>query len=187
MENKSQWIQADPCHFHHAKRNVLHGPYKQRASPPGRWCQVSRATPWQETHLAQTHVNKIETTLTKMYWLLRHMSKLSTRGTNFSQPAWTYRIKLSGTASTVNIEILECFQSKALRMIVDAPWYVPNMAIQRDLQTPTAKEEICSNSSQYRARLSAHSNNLVLNLMEQPDNRRLRRHLPNDLPTKFLL
>jgi hypothetical protein len=25
-----------------------------------------------------------------------------------------------------NIEILEHFQSKALRMIVDAPWYVPN-------------------------------------------------------------
>jgi hypothetical protein len=31
-----------------------------------------------------------------------------------------------GTASTFNIEILEHFQLKALRMIVDAPWYVPN-------------------------------------------------------------
>jgi hypothetical protein len=33
------------------------------------------------------------------------------------------------TASTSNIEILECFQLKALPMIVDAPWYVPNMVI----------------------------------------------------------
>jgi hypothetical protein len=31
------------------------------------------------------------------------------------------------------------------------------MVIQRDLQTPTAKEEICRYSSQYSARLSANS------------------------------
>jgi hypothetical protein len=34
-------------------------------------------------------------------------------------------IQLWATSSTSNIEILERFQSKALRMIVDAPWYVP--------------------------------------------------------------
>jgi hypothetical protein len=84
-----------------------------------------------------------------------------------------------GTASTSNTEILERFKSKILRMIVDAPWYVPNTVIRRDLQTPTIKEEICCYSSQYSARLSAHPNGLVVNLMEQPDNnRRLRRHLP---------
>jgi hypothetical protein len=50
---------------------------------------------------------------------------------------------------------------------------------------PTVKEEIRRYSSQYRARLSAHTNDLVVNLMEQPDNnRRLRRHLPNDMPTR---
>jgi hypothetical protein len=92
---------------------------------------------------------------------------------------------LSGTASSSSIEILERFQSKALRMVVDAPWYVPNTVIRRDLQTPTIKEEISRYSSQYSARLSAHPNDLIVNLMEQPDNRRLRRHLPNDLPTRF--
>jgi hypothetical protein len=84
-----------------------------------------------------------------------------------------------------NITLLERFQSKALSMIVDAPWYVPNMVIRRDLQTPTVKEEIRRYSSQYSARLSAHPNDLIVNLIELPDNRRLRRHLPNDLPTKF--
>jgi hypothetical protein len=72
-------------------------------------------------------------------------------------------------------------------MKVDAPWYVPNMAILRDLQAPTIKEEIRRYSSQYSARLSAHPNDLVVNLMAQPDNRRMRRHLPNDLPTRFLV
>jgi hypothetical protein len=32
-------------------------------------------------------------------------------------------------------------------MIVDAPWYVPNAAIRRRIQTPTAKEEIRRYSS----------------------------------------
>jgi hypothetical protein len=52
--------------------------------------------------------------------------------------------------------IINSFQSKALRMIVDAPWYVPNTVIGRDLQIPTVKEEIRRYSSQYSARLSAY-------------------------------
>jgi hypothetical protein len=28
---------------------------------PPRWCQISRAAPWQGTYLAQTHFCKIET------------------------------------------------------------------------------------------------------------------------------
>jgi hypothetical protein len=78
---------------------------------------------------------------------------------------WDYGIQLWGTASTSNIEILERFQSKTLRMIVYAPWYVPNTVIGRDLQIPTAKEEIRRYSSQYSARLSAHPNDLTVNLI----------------------
>jgi hypothetical protein len=78
------------------------------------------------------------------------------------KPIWTYGIQLWGTASTFNstsnIKILERFQSKALRMIADAPWYLPNTIIRRDLQTPTVKEEIRRYISQYSARLSAHPN-----------------------------
>jgi hypothetical protein len=103
------------------------------------------------------------------------------------QPIWTYGIQLWGTSSTSNIEILERFQSKTLRMIVDAPSYVPNTVIRRDLQILTVKEEILRYSSQYSSHLSAHPNGLALNLTEQPDSRRLRRHLPNDLPTRFLV
>jgi hypothetical protein len=87
----------------------------------------------------------------------------------------------------INPFLLESFQSKALRMIMDAPRYVPNTVIRRDLQTVTVKEEIRRYSSQYSARLSVHPNDLIVNLMELPDNRRLRRYLPNDLPTIFLV
>jgi hypothetical protein len=92
------------------------------------------------------------------------------------------------TASTYNTEILEHFQLKTWHMIADAPWYVPNMVIRRDLHTPPVKGEIHRYSSQYSAHLSAHQNNLVVNLMVQPDNNRwLRRHLSDNLPTRFLM
>jgi hypothetical protein len=41
---------------------VAPGPYKQCSTPPRSKCQVSWATPWQETYLAQTHFRKTETT-----------------------------------------------------------------------------------------------------------------------------
>jgi hypothetical protein len=82
-----------------------------------------------------------------MYWLLGRKSKLSTRNKLLIYKAipkaiWTYGIQLWGTASTSNIEILERFLSKALSMIVDAPWYVPNTVIRRDLPIPTVKVSI---------------------------------------------
>jgi hypothetical protein len=119
-----------------------------------------------------------------MYRLLGRKSKFSTSNKllickAILKPIWIYGIQLWGTASISNTEILERFKSKALRMIVDAPWYVPNTVIRRDLQIPTVKEEIWRYSSQYSARLSAHPNALIVNLIELPDNRRLRRHLPS--------
>jgi hypothetical protein len=125
-------------------------------------------------------------------WLLGRKSQLSLSNKlllykTILKPIWTYGIQLWGTASTSNIEILECFQSKALRMIVDAPWYVPNILIQRDLQIPSVKEEISHYSSHYSARLDAHSNDILLTLVEPPERKRLRRHLPNDLKTRFMV
>jgi hypothetical protein len=95
--------------------------------------------------------------------------------------------QLWGTVSTSNMEILKRFQSKVVRMIVDALWYVTNTVFRRDLRIPTVKDEIRRCRSQYSARLCAHPNYLIVNLIELPDNRRLRRHLPNDLPTTFLM
>jgi hypothetical protein len=151
---------------------------------------LDRSLSWHKHIFAKR--KQLGITLTKMFWLLGRKSKLSTSTKRLIyktilKPIWTYGIQLCGTASTSNIEILDSFQSKALRMIVDAPWYVPNTVIRRDLRIPTVKEEIRRYSSQYSARLSAHPDDLIVNLIELPDNTRLRRHLPNDLPTRFLV
>jgi hypothetical protein len=131
-------------------------------------------------------------TLTKMYWLFGRQSKLTTSNKLLAykvvlKPIWTYGLQLWGTASTSNIEILERFQSTTLRMITDAPWYVPNAVLRRDLHIPPVKEEIQRLSSQYSAGLNSHPNLLTANVKKQPRNRRLRRILPTELPTRFLL
>jgi hypothetical protein len=89
------------------------------------------------------------------------------------KPVCTYVTQLCDKASTSDIEILERFQSKVLRTIADAPWYVPNTFTPMDLQTPTGKAEIRHNSSHHSASLSIEPNNLVVNLMAQPENSRL--------------
>jgi hypothetical protein len=99
-----------------------------------------------------------------MYWLLGRKSKLSTNNKLLIykvilKSIWTYGIQLWGTTSNSNIEILERFQSKVLRLIVDAPWYVSNYVIRKDLRIPTVKEEEISRfSSLYAVRISVHPN-----------------------------
>jgi hypothetical protein len=94
------------------------------------------------------------------------------------KPIWTYGILLWSTTSNSNIEILERFQSKVLRLIVDAPWYVPNSVIRNDLQIPTVKEVISRFSSHYNVSISVH---LIASLTEPPIQRCLRRYWPHDL------
>jgi hypothetical protein len=120
-----------------------------------------------------------------MYCLLGRKSKLSTNNKAILKPIWTYGIQLWGTTSNSNIDILERFQYKVLRLIVDAPWYVSNSVTRKNLQIPTVKEEISLFSSLYAVRLRAHTNELIATLTEPPIHKRLRRYWLNDLLTRF--
>jgi hypothetical protein len=78
----------------------------------------------------------------RMYWILGRKSELSLANKvilykTILNPIWTYGIPLWGTASHSNIEILQRFQNKALRTMVNAPWYVPNKLLHTDLQMST--------------------------------------------------
>ena len=99
---------------------------------------------------------------------------------------WTYRIQLWGTASNSNIEILQRLQSKALRSLIDAPWYVTNETIHRDLKISTVKEEISKFSNRYNVRVNNHQNPLVTQFLDTSDQIRMRkRHYTLDLSTRF--
>jgi hypothetical protein len=55
------------------------------------------------------------------------------------KPIWTCGIQLRGSASISNIEILERFEGKVLRVITDAPWYVPNMVLDKNFKSHQLK------------------------------------------------
>ena len=82
--------------------------------------------------------------LRKLFWLLNRRSRLTLENKlliykTILKPVWTYGIQLWGTAANSNVEILQRFQSKILRMIVDAPWFVTNDTIHRELQVSKKK------------------------------------------------
>ena len=102
------------------------------------------------------------------------------------KPVWTYGIQLWGTASNYNIEILQRFQSKTPRSLIDAPSYVTNETIHRDLKIFTVKEKISKFSNRYNIRVNNHKNTPVTQLLDTSDQiRRLKRHYPLDLSTRF--
>jgi hypothetical protein len=142
------------------------------------------------THTFFSKRKQLGLSLTKMYWLLGCKSNLSTNNKLLIykvilKPIWTCGIQLWVTTSNSNIKILERFQYKIFRLIVDAPWYSSNSIIHNDLQIPTVKEEITRFSSHYDVRISVHPNELIASLNDPPIHMHLRRYWPHDLLVRF--
>jgi hypothetical protein len=58
------------------------------------------------------------------------------------RPVWTYEIELWGCSKPSNTTILQTFQSKTLRTLANAPWYISNVTLQNDLGIPYVTEVI---------------------------------------------
>ena len=56
------------------------------------------------------------------------------------KPVWTYGIELWGCAFSSNIEIIQRYQSKMLRLITQAPWNFTNQILHRDLSVASVRE-----------------------------------------------
>jgi hypothetical protein len=81
--------------------------------------------------------------------------------------------------------MLQRYQNKVLRAIVNAPWYTSNKVLHTDLNVPTIREEITKFSAKYRDKITTHQNELVTTLLEEEETRRLKRFKPTDLTTRF--
>lgn len=129
--------------------------------------------------------------LNTLYWLLGQRSKLSLENKlliykAILKPIWTYGIQLWGTASKSNIDILERFQSKTLRIITNAPKYVTNDMLHTDLQLLTVKKEIKNFSEKYQSRLGVHPNSMAVDLLNSETyTKRLKRTNLLELPNRF--
>jgi hypothetical protein len=124
------------------------------------------------------------------YWILGRKSELSLANKlliykTILKPTWTYGIPLWGTACQSNIEILHRFQTKVLRTIVNAPWYIPNRLLHTDLQISTFRDEITKFSTKDRDTLLTHPNELTSILLDDEGPIRLKRFKPIELTTRF--
>jgi hypothetical protein len=125
--------------------------------------------------------------LRSMYWLLGRKSQLSLANKLLLykcvlKPVWTYGIQLWGCAKPSHTKIIQQLQSRILRSITDAPWYVSNFTLHNDLCIPFVATEINRLSHLYHHRLANHHNPLVAELAGlHPIARRLKRRWPVDL------
>ena len=96
-------------------------------------------------------------------------------------PVWTYGIELWGCAYKYNIAAIQRCQSKILRTTVDAPRYVTNDMIHKDLVIPTVQDVIHERSIKHRTNLESHSNPLLQPLPRDNVIPRLKRRWPVDM------
>ena len=125
---------------------------------------LDRRLTWKK-HISEKS-KQLREKLRKLYWLTGRRSKLNiqnkiTLHKAVIKPVWTYGIQLWGTASNSDIEILQRFQSKTLRSLINASWYVTKETIHCDLKIPTVKNEIYKSRSRYNTRVNNHHNSLV--------------------------
>jgi glutaredoxin len=80
-----------------------------------------------------------------------------------------------------NISIIQRSQSEILRMIANAPWYVPNTTLHEDLNVPLVKEVIKQRSTRYHNKIEGHVDVLIKLLLQPHNQRTLKRNWPADL------
>ena len=79
----------------------------------------------------------------KMYWLIGRRSVLSIHNKLLLyKQILTYGIQLCGCTKQSNIDIIQRLQNKVLRNIGDAPWYIRNADLHKDLQMEMVTNEI---------------------------------------------
>jgi hypothetical protein len=95
---------------------------------------------------------------------------------------WTYGIQLWGCAAQSTIAVIQRFQNKVLRDIVNAPWYIRNTDLHRDLNMEMVTAAIRRFARKHEARLHQHVNVEAIQLLDNSALvRRLKRTKPFEL------
>ncbi|KAL4084539.1 hypothetical protein QTP88_027487 [Uroleucon formosanum] len=98
------------------------------------------------------------------------------------RPLITYACPIWGNCAPTHLKKLQIFQNKILRIITNAPWFVRNQSIHKDLKIPILQDhiKILANSFFKSIPKSTGSMHYQLNI-GPPLQRRLRRGRPHDL------
>ena len=74
---------------------------------------------------------------------------------------WTYGIELWGCATKSNTAVIQRYQSKLLRTITNAPWYVSNQTLHSDLHIPHVRTVFRERTATHHTTLDSHSSPLM--------------------------
>lgn len=99
------------------------------------------------------------------------------------KPIWCYGLQIFGAAAATNLNRIQAFQAKILRIICGAPYYVRNRTLHDDLRIQTVAEVAKETYSRFHGKLHEHPNTLIrfLSTRQLPRIRRLRRRWNRDL------
>jgi uncharacterized protein YeeX (DUF496 family) len=100
----------------------------------------------------------------------------------FLRPLWSYGIQLWGCASESNIQVIQRYQNKVLKCIVNTPWYIRNSDLHCDLGIETVTDIIAKFATSHKKRLQDHINIEASRLLNVNNiTRRLKRKKPFEL------
>ena len=134
--------------------------------------------------------NILTSRLKQLYRLVNRNSKLPISSKlllykSLLKPIWTYGIQIFGTAKNSHIKKIQVFQSKYLRLISGAPYYVSNKTLHTDFKLKFVKDVAKEHYQKFFRKLNNHTNPLVqaLNSNTLPGNprRRLKRKWSRDM------
>lgn len=123
----------------------------------------------------------------QIYWLMGRNSQVSIYNkmllyNQILKPIWVYGIQLWGCAADCHIKSIQTFQNKVLRNAVNAPWYIRNSDLHRDLGIPMVHEVIEQMALKHQSKLIDHINEEATQLLNTTNlTRRLKRKKPLDL------
>ena len=142
-----------------------------------------------KTHIDEL-VKRLRHRINQLKPLLGRLSPLSTEikrliYLSLVRPIWQYGSSLWGSACASQIQRIQTQQNRVLRLITNAPWFVRNTVLHRDLDIQEVKQVIQNSYTQLHSSLNSHPNpvtqDLARRLSTRPVERRLKRKRPIDL------
>jgi len=121
-----------------------------------------------------------------LYPLLNRQSSLSWKCSillykQILRPLLLYAVPVWGNCAKTHIHKIQIFQSKLLRTISNAPWFIRNAALYTDFQLLSITDYIKKLTINFFNHLQSASRATYYNLSVPPPIRRLKRRRPHDL------
>ena len=183
VETEDKWDQVHAHNFHSAARKVV--PQAETVKYLG--LHFDKRLTW-KNHVA-TKRKQLDHKTREINWLIGKHSPLSLENKllvykTVLKPVRTYGIELWGCATKSNIAVIQRYQSKLLRSITNAPWYVSNHNLHFDLHIPYVHTVFRERTATHRTALGSHPNPLMVPLVHPPNTRRLNRRWTFESYTK---